>query len=104
MKVQIFSTALVAAFLLCGCSIPKFTKYSGIGVIQGKGGEVRTVDGIDIWEHGEPARKYEILGTVDGIPRPPGSDASPFFSTRTGILPSPKSQKTTAETQSFSCD
>ena len=61
----------VATFLLCGCSSPKFTKYPGMGVLQGSGGEVRSVDGIDIWEHGEPARKYEILGSVDGITHGP---------------------------------
>jgi hypothetical protein len=71
MKIQIFATVFVAAVLLCGCSSPKFTEYHGIGVLQGKGGEVRSVDGVDIWEHGEPARKYEILGTVDGLPHSP---------------------------------
>jgi hypothetical protein len=71
MKIRIWSMVFVATFLLCGCSSPKFTKYPGMGVLQGSGGEVRSVDGIDIWEHGEPARKYEILGSVDGIPHGP---------------------------------
>jgi hypothetical protein len=71
MKIRMFCAAFVAAVLLCGCSSAKFTESHGLGVLQGSGGEVRSVDGIDIWENGEPARKFEILGSVVGIPRSP---------------------------------
>ena len=37
----------------------------GQAVIEGKGGTVRVVDGIDFWESGEPDRRYKILGLID---------------------------------------
>ena len=59
-------------FLLClfpailtSCTTTKFTKYQGSNVIEGKGGTVRTVDGIDFWANGTPNRKYIILGVID---------------------------------------
>jgi hypothetical protein len=65
MKIQILSTLFVTAALLCGCSSPKFTEYHGSEVFQGAGGTMRTVDGIDFWENGEPDRKYKILGVIE---------------------------------------
>ena len=62
----LLSTILVATTLLCGCSSPKFASYSGSEVFQGTGGGTeRTVDGIQFWEHGEPARKYKIIGVIE---------------------------------------
>jgi len=65
MKNHMISMAFVATVLLCGCSSTKFTEYHGAEVYQGAGGNVRTVDGIDFWENGEPDRKYKILGVLD---------------------------------------
>lgn len=56
--------ALTSA-LLVSCSTTRFTEYRGASVLQGKGGTVRTVEGIDFWENGEPDRKYRILGIID---------------------------------------
>jgi hypothetical protein len=42
-----------------------FTEYRGSSVIEGKGGTIRVVDGIDFWENGEPDRKYKIIGVID---------------------------------------
>jgi hypothetical protein len=57
---------LIVTILLCGCSSPKFESYSGSEVFQGTGGGTeRTVDGIEFWEHGEPARKYKIIGAIE---------------------------------------
>jgi hypothetical protein len=59
-------TILIVTTLLCGCSSPKFASYSGSEVFQGTGGGTeRTVDGIQFWEHGEPARKYKIIGVIE---------------------------------------
>jgi hypothetical protein len=67
MKIRLFfPLLLVVVILFDGCSSPKFTKYSGSEIFQGTGGgTMQTVDGIQFWEHGEPARKYEILGIID---------------------------------------
>lgn len=55
----------LATILLCGCSTPPtFTEYHGKDIFQGTGGEVRSVDGVDFWENGEPDRRYVILGVI----------------------------------------
>jgi hypothetical protein len=58
-------TLFVTAVLLCGCSSTKFTEFRGGAVVEGKGGTVRNVDGIDFWENGEPNHKYRAIGVID---------------------------------------
>lgn len=54
---------LLTAFLV-SCAT-NFTEYRGQGIIGGKGGTIKVVDGIDLWETGEPDRKCRILGVID---------------------------------------
>jgi hypothetical protein len=66
MKIRVVFTLLIAMVLLGGCSSPKFTGYSGSEVFQGNGGGTeKTVDDIQFWAHGEPGRRYRILGVID---------------------------------------
>ena len=53
---------IILANMICGCANTRYTEYRGDGIIQGKGGSVRTVSGVEIWENGEPNRKYKIIG------------------------------------------
>lgn len=62
--IQLF--ALLAIATLCAsCSNTKYSAYQGQKVIEGKGGTLRTVDGVDFWENGEPDRKYKVVGVID---------------------------------------
>lgn len=61
---HLLAIALVA-MLVTSCSSTNFIEYRGQGVVEGKGGTVRVVEGIDFWENGEPNRKYRILGVID---------------------------------------
>ena len=54
--------SIIIRTLLYGCANTKYTEYRGDGIIQGKGGSLRTVAGVEIWENGEPNRKYKIIG------------------------------------------
>lgn len=54
--------ALVVSLVSCGTP---FTQYRGKGILEGKGGTVRSVDGVDFWETGEPDRKCRILGMLE---------------------------------------
>jgi hypothetical protein len=50
--------------LLTGCISTQFETYRGQAVFDGKGGAVRNVSGIDIWDVGEPDCKYQIIGYI----------------------------------------
>jgi hypothetical protein len=54
----------LAITLLVGCTSTRFVEFRGQGVFEGKGGSVRNVKGIDIWDIGEPDRKFEIIGFI----------------------------------------
>jgi hypothetical protein len=69
-EIQILATVIVATALLCGCSSIKFTEYHRGKVVQGVGGTVYDVDGIEFWESGNPARKYKILGVINQSRKP----------------------------------
>lgn len=56
---------LVGLMLAAGCASTNFTEYRGPSIAQGTGGTVRTVDGIDFWENGNPNRKFKVLGVID---------------------------------------
>jgi hypothetical protein len=58
--------ALVAVVpLLSGCQHTTYSNFQGTGPVQGQGGTVRIVEGIEIWENGTPDRRYSILGVSD---------------------------------------
>ena len=69
------TTAVLASlgvFVLTGCntlesafSSTDFSLYQGEPVaFQGEGGENETIDGIDVWRHGFPNRRYRVVGTI----------------------------------------
>lgn len=62
-----FAIALIAMLLLLGgCASTQFKAYEGRGnVIDGRGGTRVVVDGMDLWENGEPPRKFKLLGLIE---------------------------------------
>ncbi|UUZ63391.1 hypothetical protein LP417_28225 [Polaromonas sp. P1-6] len=66
MKRAIVVTMLLAASLLAGCATTEYKAFEGKGnVIEGKGGTKVVVDGMEIWDNGEPPRKFKVLGIID---------------------------------------
>lgn len=66
MKKAITVVIVIAASLLAGCATTEYKAYEGKGnVIDGKGGTKVVVDGMEIWDSGEPPRKFKILGIID---------------------------------------
>lgn len=59
---------LLAGFFLgflAGCSTT-YQAYEGTAQNRaGQGGTRITVDGVDIWENGDPPRQYQIIGYID---------------------------------------
>lgn len=62
-------TALTTVLLLSGCACvnTEYKAFEGVreGIIEGKGGSKLVVDGMEIWDGGEPPRKFKILGFID---------------------------------------
>jgi hypothetical protein len=61
--------ALVAVLAFSGCASITGTETSykswvGDDVYQGKGGAVEVVNGVEIWEHGEPNKPYKVIGLI----------------------------------------
>ncbi len=66
MKKAIAVVMVLTASLLAGCATTEYKAYEGKGdVIDGKGGTKVVVDGMAIWDNGEPPRKFKILGIID---------------------------------------
>ena len=73
---------IFTAILLVSSSVPAFaggptfSTWDGPAERTGAGGVKETVNGIDIWTTGEPARAYKILGVLtrkhggDGLGKP----------------------------------
>ena len=69
MKKTTMITALTTVFLLAGCAsvTTEYKAFEGVraGILEGKGGAKVVVDGMEIWDDGEPPRKFKILGFID---------------------------------------
>lgn len=64
-----FCLVTIATVFLTSCSSTQFTEYKSSEVYQGRGGSVRTVNGIEIWSVGLPERKFKVIGVVDDTQR-----------------------------------
>jgi len=62
-------TALTTVLLLagCACATTEYKVFEGVGtgIMEGKGGAKVVVKGMEVWDTGEPPRKFKILGFVD---------------------------------------
>lgn len=69
MKKTTMIAALTTVLLLsgCACVTTEYKAFEGMreGIIDGKGGTKVVVDGMEIWDGGEPPRKFKILGFID---------------------------------------
>ncbi len=63
-KIQLFILT-ITLFLLTSCASVNFTPYRSSEILQGRGGSIRVIEGVDFWENGEPDQKYKIIGVID---------------------------------------
>lgn len=61
--------AALCALALClaACTTADYTTYeyrNGNKVIDGEGGSKRLVDGVEIWDDGDPPHRYRIMGML----------------------------------------
>lgn len=52
--------------LMAGCATTEYKSFEGkTNVFEGKGGTKVVVDGMEIWDNGDPPRKFKVLGIID---------------------------------------
>jgi hypothetical protein len=66
MRYLILAGLVLTAGTVAVAADPEFHPYETRGPLikEGQGGARTTIDGIDIWDQGEPPRRYQILGTI----------------------------------------
>jgi hypothetical protein len=58
--------AAVIFAILAGCSSTNYKPFEGRDTAyEGRGGTRTVMNGVDLWETGEPPRKYKILGIIE---------------------------------------
>jgi hypothetical protein len=69
MKKTTLFTVLTTVFLVAGCACitTEYKAFQGVqeGIVDGKGGSKVVVDGMEVWDSGEPPRKFKIMGFID---------------------------------------
>src|SRR5438552_18949626 len=54
------------AFAFASCTSTDFQSWEGgNSVVQGHGGTRKVVDGMDVWTHGDPPRRFKVLGIIE---------------------------------------
>jgi hypothetical protein len=64
-NVLMLAALTASVFLFPACRHVTYTTYQGTGPVEGTGGTVRSINGVEIWENGNPNRRYTILGVTD---------------------------------------
>lgn len=61
------SFLLVGLFLvITGCATTEFKPFEArVNVFEGNGGTKTTVAGMDVWDNGDPPRKFALLGIIE---------------------------------------
>ncbi|HEU0048722.1 MAG TPA: hypothetical protein VFQ43_14090, partial [Nitrososphaera sp.] len=57
---------VIAALSFFGCTSTDFQSWEGrSSVVEGHGGTRKIVDGMDVWTHGDPPRRFQELGIIE---------------------------------------
>src|SRR6476646_10347340 len=57
---------LIAAVAFVSCTSTDFQSWEGRNsVVEGHGGTRKVVDGMDVWTHGDPPRRFRVLGIIE---------------------------------------
>ena len=71
MSYRFFVLAIIAA-MFASCTSTEFESWEGRNsVVEGHGGTRKVVDGMDVWTHGDPPRRFQVLGIIEDS-RPAG--------------------------------
>lgn len=74
MKAKLLGIALLILLNGCASTIYKPFESRGDGIVEGNGGTKTVQDGMEIWDYGDPPRKFKVLGIIEderpGAPLP----------------------------------
>jgi hypothetical protein len=57
---------LIAAVAFVSCTNTEFQSWEGRNsIVEGRGGTRKVVDGMDVWTHGDPPRRFQVLGIIE---------------------------------------
>ena len=57
---------LVIAISISGCATTEYKSFEAKdNMFDGKGGTKIVVDGMEMWDNGDPPRKFKVLGIID---------------------------------------
>jgi len=66
MRTLLTLAAFAAIALLAGCANTEYKPFEAKNnMFEGKGGTKVVVDGMEIWDNGDPPRKFKVLGIID---------------------------------------
>jgi len=66
MKTSLAILAVLVPVLVSGCATTQYKPYEARdNLFEGKGGTKVVVDGMEIWDNGDPPRKFKVLGIID---------------------------------------
>ena len=61
-----FAFLLLVTSLCVSCTSTDFQSWEGRNsVAEGRGGTRKVVDGMDVWTHGDPPRRFKVLGIIE---------------------------------------
>jgi hypothetical protein len=61
-----FALFMALAFAFASCTSTDFQTWEGgNSAVQGHGGTRKVVDGMDLWTHGDPPRRFKVLGIIE---------------------------------------
>jgi hypothetical protein len=66
MRTLLTLAAVAAIALLAGCANTEYKPFEAkSNMFEGRGGTKVVVDGMEIWDNGDPPRKFKVLGIID---------------------------------------
>ena len=57
---------ILGGLLLAACGTTEYKTFEGRNnIFEGQGGTKIVVDGMEIWDDGDPPRKFKVIGVID---------------------------------------
>jgi hypothetical protein len=79
LAILITTLVLLCAPAAVPASTIEYNDYQGGEIVEGTGGTLKKVNGIDFWDNGTPNRKYKVIGIIDDQRDPHSKRSEDFY-------------------------